>query len=118
MAKGDVSVRKLFEFTCEEVSMSDVLNPFCPQWHGFPNGGGPGMMNWYGVSWHFGIPTILISVLAALGIILCIRWLLASRRQGQPAFHPETPLDILKKRFARGELTRDEYLNMRRDLGE
>jgi putative membrane protein len=98
--------------------MSTAINPFCPQWHGFPNGGGLGMMNWYGVSWHFGIPTILNSVLTALGIILCIRWLLMSRRQSQPAFHSETPLDILKKRYARGELMRDEYLNMRRDLGE
>ena len=98
--------------------MFDALNPFCPQWHSFQNGGGPGMMNWYGVSWHFGIPTILISVLAALGIILCIRWLLMSKRQNQPAFHVETPLDILKKRYASGELTRDEYLNMRRDLSK
>jgi len=97
--------------------MSNV-NPFWFQWHGFPNSEGPGMMNWYGVSWHFGIPTILISVLATLGIILCIRWLFMSRRQSEPAFHLETPLDILKKRYARGELTRDEYLNMRRDLGK
>ena len=76
------------------------------------------MMNWYGVSWHFGIPTILISVLAVLGIILCIRWLLMPGKQRQPALHLETSLDILKKRYARGELTRDEYLNMRRDMGE
>jgi putative membrane protein len=98
--------------------MFDVLNPFCLQWHGFLNGGGPGMMNWYGVSWHFGIPSILISVLAALGIIFCIRWLFMSRRQSKPTYHLETPLDILKSRYARGELTRDEYLNMKRDLGE
>jgi putative membrane protein len=98
--------------------MSTAIIPFCPQWHGFQNGGGRGMMNWYGVSWHFGIPTILISVLAALGVILCIKWLLRSGRQSQPALYLETSLDILKKRYARGELTRDEYLNMRRDLGE
>lgn len=28
----------------------------------------------------------------------------------------ETPLDILKGRYARGEITREEYLEMRRDL--
>jgi putative membrane protein len=39
-------------------------------------------------------------------------------KQRQPALQLETPLDILKKRYARGELTRDEYLNMRRDMGE
>ena len=117
MAKVEGSAEELFGVTREEVSMSTAINPFCLQWHGFPNGG-PGMMNWYGVSWHFSIPTILISVLAVLGIILCIRWLVMSGRQGQSASHVEPPLDILKKRYARGELTRDEYLNMKRDLGE
>jgi putative membrane protein len=97
--------------------MSTAVNPFCLQWHGFPNES-PGMMNWYGVSWHFSIPTLLISVLAALGIILCIRWLVMSGRKGQSASHVEPPLDILKKRYASGELTRDEYLNMKRDLSE
>jgi len=28
----------------------------------------------------------------------------------------ETPLEILKKRYAQGEITREEYLEMRRDL--
>lgn len=98
--------------------MYNALNPFCLRWPGYPNGGVPGMMNWYGVSWHFGIPTILISVLAVLGIILCLRWLVISRRYSQPGFHADSPLDILKKRYARGELTRDEYQNLKRDLGE
>ncbi|MGE5255228.1 MAG: SHOCT domain-containing protein [Hyphomicrobiales bacterium] len=97
--------------------MYKTLEPFFFRWHGYPNGGYPGMTNWYGVSWHFSIPTILISVLAVLGIIVCLRWLMVSSRRGQSAFHADSPLDILKKRYARGELTRDEYQNMKRDIG-
>lgn len=29
---------------------------------------------------------------------------------------PETPLDILKKRYARGEIDREEYERLKRDL--
>lgn len=76
------------------------------------------MMNWYGVSWHTSIPTILISVLTALGILLCIRWLVMSGRQSRSASQVESPLGIFKKRYARGELMKDEYLNMERDLGK
>jgi putative membrane protein len=97
--------------------MYNALDPFFFRWHGYSNGGSPWMTNWYGVSWHFSIPTILVSVLAALGIVVCLRWLVISSRHSQSAFHVDSPLDILKKRYARGELTRDEYQNMKRDLG-
>lgn len=29
----------------------------------------------------------------------------------------ETALDILKRRYARGEITRDDFISMKRDLG-
>lgn len=34
----------------------------------------------------------------------------------QSANQTEMPLDILKKRYARGEITEDEYKEMRRNL--
>lgn len=50
-------------------------------------------------------------------LIVVLVWLLTSRtnvfRQGPPA---ETPLDILKQRFARGEITKEEYEERRRIL--
>jgi putative membrane protein len=40
----------------------------------------------------------------------------ASNRQTPPPARPETPLEILQARYARGEITREEYQAMRQDL--
>jgi len=37
-------------------------------------------------------------------------------QKGGNLLSPETPLDILKKRYARGEITKDEFEQMKRDL--
>lgn len=34
-----------------------------------------------------------------------------------PVNRNQTPLDILNERYARGEITREEYINMKSDLG-
>ncbi len=46
-----------------------------------------------------------------IGMVLGVRWL---RRQ--TAAHAPTPLDTLKLRYARGELSKQEFDAMRRDL--
>jgi putative membrane protein len=75
---------------------------------------GPGMMGGYSL---FGIilPFLLIALIVA-GIVWVIQ--LAGRGQGggmQPP--PETPLDILKRRYATGEITKKQYEKIKRDLG-
>ena len=84
---------------------------------------GPHMMwggGWYGMI--FG-PLFMIVVLVAViaGIGLVGRWF------GMPSYgaqlpHPaapgRTPLDILKERFARGEIDKDEFEERRRLLAE
>jgi putative membrane protein len=37
-------------------------------------------------------------------------------QKGGNLLSSETPLDILKKRYARGEITKDEFEQMKRDL--
>lgn len=53
--------------------------------------------------------------LVVIGIVAIVRWYLAhDHRQKSP--EQETPLEILKKRYARGEIAREEYEQMKKDL--
>lgn len=81
------------------------------------------MMSWSG-GWPamvFG-PLFMILLLAALVAItvLLVRWLGGPwRGRGPHESHPgRTPLDILKERYARGEIDKEEFEERRRILGE
>lgn len=83
---------------------------------------GPGMMNWwgFGASPLMWLLMLLFWALIIGGIALLLVWLF---RQGQPAgagpgAGGAQPLDILRERYARGEITREQYQQMRRDLEE
>ncbi len=84
---------------------------------------GPHMM-WWGGGWYamiFG-PLFMILLLALLiaAVVLLVRWL-GAPLQGPVSPHQpngRTPLDILKERFARGEIDKDEFEERRRVLGE
>jgi putative membrane protein len=63
-----------------------------------------------GFGWIF---MILFWVLIIIGIVYVIQTL--SRRTGQSGTQ-ETPLDILKKRYAKGEISKEEFERMKDDL--
>jgi putative membrane protein len=56
----------------------------------------------------------LFWILVILGIVVLARWLTGS----PPANGAGRALDILKERYAKGELTREQYEQMRRELKE
>jgi len=64
--------------------------------------------------WFFGWFIILISALGFAGLIYLIIWL-ASKGKSSPAARTD-PLDIVKERYARGEISRDEFEKMKKDL--
>ena len=74
---------------------------------------------WHG--WFFGpIMMIVIIAVAVIVVVLMLRWLGGS---GQGAAHHvkttgRTPLDILKARFAKGEIDKEEFEERRRVLDE
>ncbi|MDO8674454.1 MAG: SHOCT domain-containing protein [Dehalococcoidia bacterium] len=80
-----------------------------------------GMMGWGGSDYGtggiiMGIVMLLVWGLITGGIVLLVVWLV---RQAQPAAATnggKGALDILKDRYARGEITREQYEQMRRDL--
>jgi len=61
----------------------------------------------------FGFVTmVLFWVLLVVGLILLAKWLVDQGRMGRE----DSALDILKKRYARGEITRQEFEEMKRDI--
>jgi putative membrane protein len=58
----------------------------------------------------------IIWVGAIIVIVLLIRWLLASGAGGARRGE-ESALDILKKRYARGEINKEEFEEKRNGLG-
>jgi len=78
-------------------------------------------MMWWGGGWYgmiFG-PLFMILVLAVLiaAVVLLLRWAGGPWQQTAPP-HSRTALDILKERFARGEIDKNEFEERRRVIGE
>ena len=83
---------------------------------------GPHMMwgGWYGMFMGPLMMIIFIAVVVVL-VVLAVRWFGGSGHG--PSAHPhtphgKTPVDILKERFARGEIDKEEFEERRRILGE
>lgn len=59
-------------------------------------------------------------ILAALVVVVVLLLTRRSTERGEAESKPasRTAMDILKERYARGEITRDEYLEMREHLRE
>jgi putative membrane protein len=80
---------------------------------------GPHHMMW-GFGMIFGpLFLILVLVLVVAAAVLLVRWL-AGPSQGTLQLGPpaRTPLDILRERFARGEIDKTEFEERRRVLGD
>ena len=50
-----------------------------------------------------------------VALVYGVRWIAGRNRQGGDA-GGRTPLDILKERYSRGEITREEFEWMKKDL--
>lgn len=86
-------------------------------------GMGPGMMNGGMMGGAFnplgGVLSLLIGALLIGGIIFVAASLVRSNNVMTPIAPPrESPLDVLKMRYAKGEITKEQYDQMRKDLEE
>lgn len=84
-------------------------------------GYGPHMWSggWHG--WFFGpIMMIVFIAVAVVVVVLLVRWLGGPGHGGSTHLPPsgKTPLDILKERFARGEIDKEEFEERRRLLDD
>lgn len=71
-----------------------------------------------GMVWGCGGWFMMIFWIAVIvGIVFLVKWLVQQgRTSGQASQKEETPLDVLKKRYARGEIDKEEFEQKKRDL--
>jgi putative membrane protein len=79
----------------------------------------PGEHFWWGGWWMFPMAMPIIMIIVAL----VVAYFLFGRGGYRPPWdrypsgrETETPLDILKKRYARGEIKKEEFDQMKKDL--
>jgi len=80
---------------------------------GMMGGWGPGFGGGWGLGWIF--PLVFWGAIIT-GIVFLVR-AASQGKGGSQSQAGETALDILKRRYARGEITREEFEAMKRDLG-
>ena len=67
----------------------------------------------WGDHWMFGGFMWLFWILIIVGLIFLVKWTV---QQSKPGDTKDTPLDILKKRYAKGEIDKDEFEQKKKDL--
>jgi putative membrane protein len=68
----------------------------------------------WGNHWMFGGFMWVVWILLLVGLFLLIRWLVLQGKSGREK--EESPLEVLKKRYARGEIDKEEFEQKKKDL--
>lgn len=88
--------------------------------HGFGGFGSFGAFGWLGM-----LVNLIITIGLIVGVVLLVIWAVRrfSPNQGLSGYandrlgREQAPGEILKARYARGEIDRDQYLQMLQDMG-
>ena len=94
------------------------FNEVIAQWGGY--GGwhmGPGMMGEWGMGWFGGLFALIFWILVIVGLVFLIKWLIQSTSRGHTGnAGGNRALEILKERYARGEIDKAEFETKKTDL--
>ena len=85
---------------------------------GWGMGMGPGMMGGWGMGWFGGIFMMIFWILIIVGLVFLIKWLIqsSSRTRLDGSGGTGRALEILKERYARGEIDKAEFETKKADL--
>ncbi len=85
---------------------------------------GPGIMGWgsHGGFGNFGWIGMIINLVITIVVIVGIFWLIrrafsSGQLSSGPSSAIQSPREILQTRYARGEITKEQYLEILEDLG-
>ncbi|MFZ7125496.1 MAG: SHOCT domain-containing protein [Desulfobacterales bacterium] len=96
-----------------------LLTPAFAQSGGYRNWHmGRWMMGDWGMGWFGMIFMLLFWVLVIVGVVFLIRWLVQNTggRSSSGVGTGSQAMDILKERYAKGEITRDEFESMKKEI--
>ncbi len=80
-------------------------------------GAWPGMMGWgWGMGWPWPLMMLVFWIAVIVGVVFIVRWFVLSANRGRGGASEESALDILKKRYAKGEINKDEYEKIKKDI--
>ena len=92
--------------------VNSYLRDVMAQW-----GHGPNMMGWGSGMGGFGIIlNIIIWVAVIIGIVFLVRWIAGFAKQKDQATKEDSALEILKKRYASGEINKEEFEQKKKDI--
>lgn len=78
---------------------------------------GPHGPGGYGGMMHYGFGGIFMWIIFLIAIVLLVYFIVQTQKmKGRPPTQSESHMDILKKRYAKGEITKEEYERMKKDL--
>ena len=70
------------------------------------------MMGWTGFSWVF---MFLFWAILIIGIAVLIKWIIHQNKDG---VRGKSAIDALKERYAKGEITHEEFQKIKKEIGE
>ena len=78
------------------------------------------MIGWFGggIGWLGMILCLIFFILIIIGVIFLIVWIVKKATySGNEAKTGSSTLEVLKERYAKGEITKEQYEDVKKDLG-
>ncbi len=70
------------------------------------------------MAWWFLFPIVLLGGLLAIAIVTNIALWAGGGRNASSSGRTDSAIQIIRERYAKGEITKDQYDHMRKDLGQ